>query len=95
RVTRADGTVGGGEVKVADLPVDAWAQVTVTAALDGGDTGRWSVTVARAGQPPVTVSDLRMASEDFEDMEWLGFCSTATRSAAYYLDDFVFGEKEE
>jgi hypothetical protein len=32
---------------------------------------------------------------DFEAMEWRGFCSTATRSAAYYLDDFVFGGKKE
>ncbi len=95
RVKRSDGTVGGGEVKVAELPADTWAKVTVTAMLGGGDTGRWSVTVVRAGQPPVTVSDLRMASGDFEAMEWLGFCSTATRSAAYYLDDFVFGEKKK
>jgi len=78
---------------VAELPVDTWAQVTVTATLGSGDAGRWSVTVARAGQPPATVAELRMLHAKFEAMEWLGVCSTATRATVYYLDDFAFGEK--
>lgn len=93
RTARADGVLGVAERVVAELPVDTWAQVTVTATLGSGDAGRWSVTVARAGQPPATVAELRMLHAKFEAMEWLGVCSTATRATVYYLDDFAFGEK--
>jgi len=40
------------------------------------------------------VSDLLFASDAFRSMEWLGFCSTAKSKAAYFLDDFTFGEKK-
>jgi hypothetical protein len=41
----------------------------------------------------VVVSDLYLCSSEWKAMEWLGFCSTAKSAVAYYLDDFVFGEK--
>jgi hypothetical protein len=83
----------GGERPVAELPAGTWAQVTVTAAVGPAADGRWSVRVARAGQPDAEAAGLPFASEAFKAVEWLGFCSTAKNKSAFYLDDFVFGEK--
>ena len=76
------------------VSADAWAQVTVAATVGPRATGQWSVKLARAGQPEVAVTDLLFASDAFKAMEWLGFCSTAKGSTAYYLDDFFVGEKK-
>jgi hypothetical protein len=43
----------------------------------------------------VEVADLRFNSDAFRAVEWLGFCSTARKNVAYYLDDFEFGEKKQ
>ena len=94
RVKQPDGAVKGCERLIADIPADTWVLVTVTAAVGQHSTGQWSVKTARAGQPDVTVSDLLFVSDAFKAMEWLGFCSTAKSRAAYYLDDFVVGEKK-
>ena len=91
---KADGTLQGCERLIAELPADTWAQVTVTAGVGSHRTGRWSVKVARAGQPDVEVRDLLLSNPAFQAVEWLGFCSTAPRAVAYYLDDFVFEERK-
>ena len=93
RVKNPDGKLKGGERLIVDIPADAWAQVTVTTVVGPRTTGMWSVKVTREGQPDVLVSDLLFASDAFQEMEWLGFCSTAKSKVAYYLDDFKFGEK--
>ncbi len=92
RLQSPDGKLKAGERLVVELPVDTWAQVTVNTVVGPRATGRWSVKVAREGQPEVVVSDLLFASDAFQAMEWLGFCSTARDKVAYYLDDFKFGE---
>jgi hypothetical protein len=58
--------------------------------------GCWSVRVECPGRAPVEVSGLPYSGgEAFKAVEWLGFCSTSTRKAAFYLDDFAFGEIEK
>lgn len=94
RVKKADGTLQATERTLADLPADTWAQVTVTAAVGPSADGQWSVKIARAGQPDVEVKDLFVVNPAWRAMEWLGFCSGAQSAAAYYLDDFHFGEKK-
>ena len=94
RVKKADGSLQGTERVIAEIPADTWVQVTVTACVGSRATGLWLVKVARAGAPAVEVSDLLFASDALRAMEWLGFCSTARSAVAYYLDDFVFGEKK-
>jgi hypothetical protein len=93
RVKKEDGSFQPAERLIAEIPVDAWAQVTVTAGVGSHDTGLWSVKVARAGQPDVEVSDLYLCNPAWKAMEWLGFCSTAKSAVAFYLDDFLFEEK--
>ncbi len=94
RVADGKGGLVPGERPVAEIPADAWARVTVRAGVGSRDTRTWSVTIERDGASAVTASDLPLASDAFRAMEWLGFCSTATRNTAYYLDDFAFGAKE-
>jgi len=94
RVKKADGSLQGSERLIAEIPADTWAQVAVTAGVGGRASGLWSVKVTRAGQPDVVCDDLRFSSDAFRSMEWLGFCSIATKKVAYYLDDFEFGAKK-
>ncbi len=94
REKKPDGTFQGADRLIAELPADTWAEVTVTAGVGSHYTGQWSVKIARAGQPDVAVADLYVCSPAWRAMGWLGFCSTAKSSVAYYLDDFVFGEKK-
>jgi len=94
RISQADGSLKGGERLIAEIPVDTWARLTVSAAVGPRATGRWSVKVSQAGRPDVEVKDLPFSSPAFQSMEWLGFCSTAKSKVAYYLDDFAFGEKK-
>lgn len=88
----AEGKLTAAERLVAELPADTWAQVTVRAAVGPTADGTWSVKVMRAGQPDVELTGLLFASAEFRAMEWLGFCSTAQKKTAFYLDDFYFGE---
>ncbi len=93
RVKKADGSFQAAERLIAEIPADTWVEVTVTAGTGSHATGMWSVKLARAGQPDVAVADLYLSNPAWRAMEWLGFCSTAKSKVAYYLDDFVFGEK--
>jgi hypothetical protein len=95
RSKKADGSFQAADRLIAEIPADTWVQVTVTASVGGGAEGQWSVKVARPGQPDVEVTDLYVSNPAWKAMEWLGFCSTAKSAVAYYLDDFVFGTKEE
>lgn len=94
RTRMADGTHRSAERLVAELPPDTWARVRVRAAVGPAGSGTWSVRVEREGAPASEVEGLLFNSDRFRAVEWLGFCSTAKRDVAYYLDDFVFGEKE-
>ena len=94
RVAQADGSLKGGDRLIAEIPADTWVQVTVSAAVGPLATGLWSVKVSQSGKPDVEVKDLLLSSPAFQSMEWLGVCSTAKAKVAYYLDDFVFGEKK-
>jgi hypothetical protein len=93
-VKKADGKMASSERLLSELPPDAWAKVTVTVGVGGHDTRSWSVKIVRDGSPAVEASELPLASDAFRVVEWLGFCSTAKRAVAYYLDDFAFGERE-
>jgi hypothetical protein len=93
RVQKPDGKRGSEERLIAEIPADTWARVTVRAGVGSKGSCTWSVRVERDGAPAAEVTDLPFASEAFQAVEWLGFCSTAKRAVAYYLDDFEFGEK--
>jgi hypothetical protein len=94
RVRSADGAFRGSERVVAELPAGAWARVTVRARVGTEEDGTWSVQVERDGAALSQAAGLAFCSDRFRAVEWLGFCSTAKRDVAYYLDDFAFGEAE-
>lgn len=95
RTRREDGSYRGAERVVAELPADTWARVRVRAAVGPKGNGTWSVKVEREGAPASEAAGLLFNSDLFRAVEWLGFCSTAKRDVAYYLDDFEFGENKE
>ena len=94
RVKKSDGSFQVEDRPIAEIPADTWVQVAVTATVGSRATGQWSVKVTRAGQPDIEVSDLSVCNPAWKAMEWLGFCSTAKNAVAFYLDDFMFGEKK-
>lgn len=93
QIRQPDGTQRRGERVIAKVPNETWVQVQVTVGVGTFANKLWTVVIKCAGQPDVTVADLQILDPLFDRVEWLGFCSTATVSSKYYLDDFVFEEK--
>ncbi len=94
RVRKEDGNLVLAERPLGEFAVDTWAKVTVRAGVGARDTRMWSARIEPQGAPAVEVAGLLFANDAFRAAEWLGFCSTAKRATAYYLDDFEFGERE-
>jgi len=70
-----------------DLPVGQWLHVEIAAGLGSKATGTWDLVVTLPGQEPKRFAKLPVHSEDWKTLEWLGWSSTATDRAAYYLDN--------
>ncbi len=81
----ANGTMTVGEHEVA-LPADRWARVEMTVALGPDRTGTWSASVTPEGGETQQFADLPL-SDDFAELEWVGFIAEAQADAAFYVDD--------
>jgi hypothetical protein len=59
----------------------------VTAGLGGKSTGTWDLAVTLPGQEPKRFPGLPNGKADWTALQWLGFSSTATDKAVFYLDN--------
>jgi hypothetical protein len=72
---------------LATFPVGEWAHVEIECPL-GEDPGRtFTLAVTPRGQEPARFTDLPLRGDEFHELHWLGFVSTAEESVAFYLDD--------
>jgi hypothetical protein len=78
-------TVGGSPL--LDLPTGQWFHVEITAKVGTGADGKWALTVALPGESPRRFPDLAVASPEFKNFTWTGWCSMATDETAFYLDN--------
>jgi hypothetical protein len=72
---------------VLDVPGGQWVRFEVTAGLGGKSTGTWDLAVTLPGQEPKRFPGLPNGKADWTALQWLGFSSTATDKAVFYLDN--------
>lgn len=72
---------------VAELPVSQWAHVEIEAELGPTTARTWRLRVQPLGGEPQVIADLPLAGKAFAALHWLGFVSTATETAVFYLDN--------
>jgi hypothetical protein len=78
-------TVGGSPLM--DLPAGQWFHVEITAKVGTAADGKWNLTVVLPGEQPRRFPDLAVASPEFKNFTWTGWCSMATDKTAFYLDN--------
>ncbi|MBM3476042.1 MAG: hypothetical protein FJX75_22460 [Armatimonadetes bacterium] len=89
---RASGTGGPARVEVGGrtlttFPVGEWLRAEIECPL-GEDPGRtFALTITLEGKEPARFADLPLRGDEFHELHWLGFVSTAEQSVAFYLDD--------
>jgi len=82
-----DGKLWVGPREVAALAPGEWARIKIESRLDDSAAPKtWSLTIEKAGEPPVKLADLPTAS-GWKAVDWVGFISNAEHSTAVYLDD--------
>ena len=85
-------SINGDNLQVAGktllrLPLNQWVHFEITADLGKNNSGTWDLTVTLPGQPPKAFTNLKTASNAFEQLTWLGFSSNATTATVFYLDN--------
>jgi hypothetical protein len=95
--TLRDGGLFAGEEKLMDFPLDTWGRVEVRCRLgqpDPGigreglkDYGVWQLKVQLPGQPEKAFNPLKIADQEFANLNWVGFVSLATEKTQFFLDD--------
>jgi hypothetical protein len=81
-----DGMLDAEGMEPVALPADEWVRVEVEAPL-GERAGTWSLTLTMPDGTRHEFTDLPCGSVEWEELKWVGFVSTATGPAVFYLDD--------
>lgn len=82
-----DGRVSAGGRLLARVPPESWVHIEIEAGLGKTAPRTFRVTLKRSGQPPQVFRDLPMSGNDFREIHWLGFSSTAEANAVFYVDN--------
>ncbi len=82
----ADGALVAGGKKLLTLPHGQWVNIEVTCVTGPSADARWQLGVRQPGQEPQRFTDLPCSAQ-FKKLNWLGFISLATNTAAFYLDN--------
>lgn len=82
-----NGNVEAGGKFLANVPLDTWLQITVTAKLGEGSSGTFDLTIQVPGHREYQFPGLTWSGDDFHALHWLGFISEATTATTSFLDD--------
>ena len=82
-----DGKLTVGGRALLDLPAGQWFHVEITAQVGTATDGKWELTVELPGEQPRRFPGLAVASPEFKNFTWTGWCSMATDKTAFYLDN--------
>ena len=80
------GTVAAGGKVVVKIASRQWIHVEIKARIGKGAPRVYSLTVSMPGQCP-QVYNLQISGNQFQELHWLGFSSTAQADTAFYLDN--------
>jgi hypothetical protein len=70
-----------------DIPEGKWTHFEIRCGMGKDTTGNWSMSITTQGEKPIVKAKLRLKSPDYNRLDWLGFCSTATDKTFWYLDN--------
>lgn len=74
------------------FPENTWAGIEITAPLTGEGAGKWTLKITPEGQPAQEFKDLN-TDKGWNELDWLGFVSTATEKVAFWVDDLKLSAK--
>ena len=82
----------GGKILVSgrpllDIPTGVWFHLEISAGLGPEADGTWLLTVTLPGEKPRRFTGLVFGSPQTRALTWLGFISTGSAAASYYLDN--------
>ena len=72
------------------LPRDQWVHLETLCPLGQAAAGAWTLLVTLPGQAPQTFPNLP-CDPKFRELQWLGFVSSATEKAVFYVDNVGIG----
>lgn len=82
-----NGNIEAGGRFLANVPVETWLEVTITATLGGEGTGTFDLTVAGPGRRQLSFPNLPWSGDNFRALHWLGFISEATVATTSHVDE--------
>jgi hypothetical protein len=86
-----DGRLIAAGRELTAIPVGAWVKIAVSAGMGSQGTGTWDLTVTVPGHAARKFAKLPVASPDWKRLDWLGFCSMATKKTTIALDNIDLG----
>jgi len=69
------------------LPTGTWVHFEIAAGLGENSRHAWDLIVTLPGETPRVFKGLKIASNAFEKLTWLGFISNATGKTVFHLDN--------
>ena len=69
------------------MPPHTWVDFDIKCALGRSATGTYDLKVTVADGATHHLKDLPCGSKNFNRLDWLGFVSSATHEATFYIDD--------
>jgi hypothetical protein len=82
-----NGNVSAGDKLLAKVPSRHWVHVEIQAPLGKNAARVFQLTLTPEGEERKVFSELRMSGQQFSELHWLGFSSTAEADTAFYLDN--------
>ena len=86
-ILKADGR------ELAVLPIGTWIHFEITGALGPDSNGTYDLRVQPEGEQPGHAFNALTYGDRFEKLEWIGFVSTGTETATFYLDNLKLAEE--
>jgi hypothetical protein len=81
------GNVRVGGKTLAIVPSGQWVHVQIEARLGKGAPRTFRLTLIPSGGPGRVFENLPMSGDQFAELHWLGFSSTATQDTTFFLDN--------
>lgn len=89
----ANGILMADGIEPVGIPVGEWVRIAVEAAL-GEAAGTWTLSVTLPDGTRYEFEDLVCGSEAWRELRWVGFVSSGTEPAVFYLDDVELALEE-
>jgi hypothetical protein len=85
RIQSGQLTVNG--ASLCSVPAGKWIHLEITAKMGERSDGKWDLKVKVPGKEIQRFEGLKLGSEDWRTLDWLGFIGNADRDTAVYIDN--------